>query len=325
MSPTVPPEHPRPEHPRPEYPPARHVLRDLDFEVEVVGPQRQVARYTPGPSGAVELGGVLTVVDLLAGSVCLRSVAPDWMATSTLMFHLTDEDLAAEPMILTADPLRVGRKVVTVAVAAADAETGTPLGEGVATFARLPRRDSNLSLADGAGAAVAGTSALGTSEGGSPVGGRSDRVSEGGDSIGGSGQRFSFPGAGTAVGAGGSFARSVGCSVLDASSGVIDTPVTGYVRNSFGAMNGGVVAGLVEVAAVEVVAHTRGSAARAHGVTIHYLAQGRSGPVRTCASVLRDGGSAGSTVRVEVVDTGAEGGERLMAVAYVSVVPVASG
>lgn len=276
-----------------EYPPAPHVLRDLDFEVEIVGPGRQIARYSPGPSGRVELGGVLTVVDLVAGSVCLRSVAPDWMATSTLMFHLTDEDLVVEELMLTADAARVGRNVVTVEVHARSVASGALIGEGIATFARLPRRESNLPV----------------------VGGPDGR---------GHVDRFSFSGDGRDIGAGGSFADAVGCSVVDASTGATETPVTEYVRNSFGAVNGGVVAGLVEVAAREVVGAPRGSP-HICGVTIHYFSQGRIGPVRTSASLLRGGRGAGSTVRVEVVDAGAEGGERLMAVAHVGVLPVAAG
>jgi acyl-coenzyme A thioesterase PaaI-like protein len=83
-----------------------------------------------------------------------------------------------------------------------------------------------------------------------------------------------------------------------------------YVRNSFGALNGGVLAGLAEAAAIG----TEPGVARQ--VTVHYLRQAVAGPVVARRRELgRTGGLTAS--RVEVVDAGA--GERQCAVATILV------
>jgi acyl-coenzyme A thioesterase PaaI-like protein len=271
----------------PTYPPARHVLRDLDFEVERLAEDHHRARFRPCGGGATELGGVLTVVDLLAGAVCLGAVAPDWMATSALTFHLT-EPLPPGVIVLSARIARAGRTTVAVEVDARPAPAGPSLGEGMVTFSRLVRREQNRSL---------------------PLGGTEPAST------------FSFPSdGGAAIGAGGTLVRAIGCTVIEAAGGVTETPVDDYVRNSFGAMNGGVVATLIENAAL---AHARrgGSRPQVTDMVVHYLSQGRHGPVRTEVSALR----AGASLRVEVVDSGRPDGDRLMAIAHVGIGAAASG
>lgn len=268
------------------YPPPRHVLRDLDFEVETLAAGRHRASYDPGPGRRVELGGVLTVVDLLAGTVCIDAVAPDWMATSGLAFHLAGP-LPVAPLQLDAVLLRSGRNTVTIEVRAVAAATGELLGDGVVTFARIRRPDAPT-------------------------------IDRGADGAG----RFSFPSSdGTRVGTDGSLRASVGCRVLDAAAGVTEAPLVDHVRNSFGAMNGGVVAALAEASALAVAGSDRpeGTVHEVSDLVLHYLAQGRTGPVRTSATALHRGwaGEAGSsTVRVEVVDAG-DPAAPLMAIAHV--------
>lgn len=260
------------------YPPAEHVLRDLDFDAVVAGAAHHRATYRPAGDGPTSLGGLLTVVDVLAGTVCMRAISPDWMATSGLTFHLCDA-LPAGPLEVDARLLRAGRTTVTLEILVAGPGE-QPVGEGVVTFARLARRDTNLFLEDTEDAAV--------------------------------GTRIEFPtDRARPVGRGHTLLDAVRCEVVDADGGVTRTPMTPYVRNSFGAMNGGVVASLVEAAALASMPD-----GRVQDLAIHYLAQGKVGPIDTRVRVLRRD-AAQRSVRVEVLDTGEE--ERTMAVAHVGV------
>jgi len=102
----------------------------------------------------------------------------------------------------------------------------------------------------------------------------------------------------------------IGVGVLDGARGLVEAELDDYVRNSFGALNGGVIATLAEVSAATAAGVAQGAPAVTRQLTIHYLAQGRAGPVRARADVL---GTADGTsmCRVEVIDAGA--GDRLMA------------
>ena len=260
------------------YPPPEHVLRDLDFDAVVAGEAHHRATYRPGGEGPTALGGLLTVIDVLAGTVCMRAIAPDWMATSGLTFHLCGT-LPTGSLEIDAHLLRAGRTTVTIEVLV-EGPAGRPVGEGVVTFARLVRRDTNLFLDDADDAVV--------------------------------GARIEFPAdRARPVGRGRSLLDAIGCEVVDADRGLTRTAMSPYVRNSFGAMNGGVVASLVEAAAL---AGTRGAAVR--DVAIHYLTQGKVGPIETRVRPLRRE-TGHHSVRVEVVDAGAAG--RRMAVAHVGV------
>jgi acyl-coenzyme A thioesterase PaaI-like protein len=261
------------------YPPEDHLLRDLDFQVTVESSDRCVARLGAGGPGAGGLGRMLAVADLLAGTVCLDAVAPDWMATSVLAFHLAGP-VPHGPAELAATLLRAGRTTIAVEVRACTT-AGQLVGEGVVSFTRL----------------AGGT--------GRPTFLAGDRAP---------GRSFSFPAAGAART--GSLAAAIGCEVLDPATGHTETPVTGYVRNSFGAVNGGVVAA---VAVESAGACLRGWAPDlvVQDIVIHYLAQGRVGPVATSARVVRagDDGAASCAVRVDLID---EGADRPMAIAHLT-------
>ena len=100
--------------------------------------------------------------------------------------------------------------------------------------------------------------------------------------------------------------------VLDRGGASVD--IEPYVRNSFGALNGGVLAGLAEAAAVGA----EGGVARQ--ITVHYLRQATAGPA---VARTRQLGGVGDLVasRVEVLDAGAD--DRCCAVATVLVEPPA--
>ena len=265
----------------PVYPPARHLLRDLPVSYEHVDPTSARAHLGASPwfaaDGQVAVGVLLTAIDVLCGSVVGRVVAPDWMATSSLTVHLLAPVVLTAPTheaTITARVIRDGRSTVVVDVTVESA-AGERVAVGTASFARLPRRESSVDLSS------------------FPVtfGERSgfDR---------GSPERV------------GSFVEAV--AMTSHGDGVVELSVHEYVQNSFGAVNGGVLALLVEQAALGV--SPPGSVTT--DVEIHFLRQARRGPVVARADVLRSGVD-GPLVRVELEDTGLEPGTGPAAVAIV--------
>ena len=264
------------------YPPDDHVLRDLPFEMEETGPRSAVShlRLTPNHChhGRVDPATLLVLTDVLGGFLVGRVIAPDWMATAQLALHMFEHPGVGE-LRIGATVVRAGRSTVVVS---ADIAVGParPAGHGVSgagsdgprrvgaaelTFVRLPRRDTTLDL---------------------PTDGPS------------AGRRLSLavPGSGLTA----PLRRSIG---VDEPGGSVGLEVTPYVRNSFGAVNGGVVAALAAAAAEGAAAERTGVPVRVADVAVTYLAQARVGPVEASASVLRVDGPV-ALVRVEVRDPG---------------------
>jgi acyl-coenzyme A thioesterase PaaI-like protein len=263
------------------YPPAHHALSDLPVEVEVLSDTTQLAQLDPGPWS---VGALATVADVLGGSLCAAVVAPDWMATSSLTLRLHPPPPGALEM--HAEVLRAGRSTVTIEVRILTAPAGEPVGAVTLAFARLQRRDDNLDLS-----------------------GRSVEP--------GARMRFGAEGDG---GGSGRFDAALGQRVVDAAQGRTETLLAPYVRNSFGALNGGIAAALAAGAAV-VAAGVSPDAV--DEVSVHHLGQGRVGPIGTVAAVEL-GGEHRAVLRVELRDLGAEGevgaaAGRLVAVAHVGV------
>ena len=277
----------RPAHSLPSvYPPDDHVLRDLPFEMEETGPRSAVShlRLTPNHcrEGRVDPATLLVLTDVLGGFLVGRVIAPDWMATAQLALHMFEPPGVGD-LRIGATVVRSGRSTVVVSAdididiavgpagpdghAAPGAGSNGPRRAGAAelTFVRLPRRDTTLDL---------------------PTDGPS------------AGRRLSLavPGSGLTS----PLRRSIG---VDESRGSVALEVTPYVRNSFGAVNGGVVAALAAVAAEGAAAERTGVPVRVADVVVTYLAQARVGPVEASASVLRVDGPV-ALVRVEVRDLG---------------------
>jgi acyl-coenzyme A thioesterase PaaI-like protein len=276
------------------YPPASHVLRDLPFDLEAVSDRRSRARLTLDPSvavaGSVAPGPLMTVIDVLAGSLVGRVLAPDWMATAELSLHLGRPSAAGrvvETVRVDATVVREGRTTVVVDVAVGDDEhPDVTIGEAMLTFVRLPRRDSNLDLSA------------------APVT---------------FGQRHAFDRLEAAPVP--RFAEAIGAARTTA-PGRLELAITPYVRNSFGATNGGIVASLAQLAAVDAAPARWGTGARTTDVVAHYLSQGKVGPLSTTAREIRSGDDE-ALLRVEVCDTGQErdGGPAVVLVAHVRCVP----
>jgi acyl-coenzyme A thioesterase PaaI-like protein len=282
------------------YPPADHLLRRLAIELETVDESR--ARAHLPRSGPVMLdrrwapGAIAVAVDVLAGSLVGRVLAPDWMATAELALHLTGAAFApatGDTLVADARVVRAGRTTVVVdAVVRAGGEAldelGDVLGEVVLTFVRLPRRDSNLDI-----------SAF-------PVR---------------PGERNSFALPGWAPAAAGPSLDDL-LAPTARPDGSIEVEVVPALRNSFGAVNGGVVATVAELTARRAA----GPSAVLTDLVVHYVGQGRSGPlVATATELHRPGNRAW---RVEVVDAGARdasGAARPVVVAHVVTSDLATG
>ena len=97
---------------------------------------------------------------------------------------------------------------------------------------------------------------------------------------------------------------ALGLRTVDAAGGVVELVPTDYVENSLGAVQGGVVACIVERAAELALSHAAGRPLAPVGLHLSYLALAREGPIRASAAVLGVSPTWGSA-RVELVDEGA--------------------
>ena len=115
---------------------------------------------------------------------------------------------------------------------------------------------------------------------------------------------------------------ALGISVTDRRAGAVSIPVDEYLHNSVGAVQGGVMALLGEVAGAAALGGSGpGPEPVVRDLRLAYLALGRNGPIVSRSSVLRapDGSDGGSAV-VELLDAGA--GNRLTTVIQVGAAPV---
>jgi acyl-coenzyme A thioesterase PaaI-like protein len=271
------------------YPPAHHFLRDLAIAMAPLDDGRWVATAPVDEplrnrAGAAELGVLTAVVDIGASRVALVAAHPDWTATSNLELSATGWVLG-QSVVLVGHLLRAGSRTVVVGYEvydgagldgtdplAAVASGGddsfghlTRAATGRIAFARIPRAASAAAALLDDSAPPGPTPAL-------------TRVDD----------RPTTP-----------LLDRVGVRVVDAPGGVVEVDASEYIRNSFGAINGGVL-GMVAQAAAET---TRPElvATDAH---IHYLSQAKTGPLHTTCDVLRTG-SEHAVVTVEMRDLGA--------------------
>ena len=254
-----------------QYPPAQHILRDLRLTVEhrATGGSTGWLPVTPhicNPSGAPRAGVLAVLVDVVGGGLAAIAARPDWIATADLSLHLT-------PFTATGDieahghVLRQGRTTVVIEVALRDG-TGRSLGLATMSFAVLPRRAENLSVdqADGVLRMTMATAASGLV---------------------------------------GPFHERAHLTVIDADDGAIELPLTDYVVNSMGAIQGGIVAAAASAAAEAALTNACGGPSETIDLQITYLALAKVGPIRTQTTVLTASPEFG-TAHVEIVDTGAD-------------------
>jgi acyl-coenzyme A thioesterase PaaI-like protein len=251
------------------YPPDRHVLRDLRLWVEtgpgpVVRGDVAIVDELRTGSGLPHPGALALVVDVLGGGLAAVAASPDWIATADLTLHLLPVE--ADDVVARGRVLRRGRTTVVLEV---DLATGAGDALGLATlgFAVLPRRDDNPVIAP-----------------------------EDEDFV----RRVTLARPDSAMP--GPFERAAGITRTDGHTATC--VVSDYVRNSLGALQGGVMAATALAAADEALAGDGGEAAVVD-LQVQYLALGRVGPVVAHASPVADG----DALRAEVVvaDRGRDG------------------
>lgn len=265
------------------YPPQRHILRDLLISLEFHGKRQCTVRAPAVPEictdrGGVQVGVLATLVDILGGALALRVIYPDWIATADLSIY-TNGRAASGTIVASGRVIRAGRTTIAIEVdileeASGSAQPMTSIGSAMMSFARLPRRKNTIKLEDASAGAVA----------------------------------YAVEKSGLSQ----SLLDEVGIRVLDDVAGVVELKVSDYVRNSFDALHGGVVALLADVSGQHSARAATGKPLITRDLAIHYLSQGKIGPFRTKAKVVRTTSDTALT-RVEVVDTGAR--DLVMAVA----------
>jgi acyl-coenzyme A thioesterase PaaI-like protein len=251
------------------------VLRDLALEIESRPDDSATGwlRVTPqlaDAGGTLDPGALAILVDVLGGGLSIRAVLPDWAATADLALQLLGTEVApGDTVRADASVVRRGRTTLVTEVDLRRTSDDTTLGWGSMTFSVLPRRADTLdwNRDDGPGQVT--------------------RTSFGAD-----GPHPTRP-----------LVDAVGATVTE--RGVVVLPYTEYVRNSFGAVQGGVVAMLGAIAGRSAL-----GGARVLDLHVAYLAQARTGPLVARADVV---GPGAATARI--VDTGA--GDRLTTVVHV--------
>jgi uncharacterized protein (TIGR00369 family) len=258
------------------------VLRDLRLWIERGEPgTRTGLEVVPGllgPTGEPRLGVVATLADVAGGELAVRSARPGWVATSDLVLHRL-RGLRGGHLEARPELVRRTRSTIVLEVTVGDGATA-PVALATMTFAVLPAREGQRRMGVGADAP------------------RTD---------------FALPGSGLD----GSLIERIGARCLDATAGRFELALDPYVGNSLGALQGGVAALLVDLAAEAAGGAALGSPCLARDMALNYLALAREGPVRTGAAVLR-ADAAAALVRAEVCD-GAGGRTALATVAVVRV------
>ncbi|HEV7523383.1 MAG TPA: PaaI family thioesterase [Acidimicrobiia bacterium] len=254
------------------YPPDNHLLRDLRFSFEHDHEGLRSRAWMPvvpelcTDLGHARAGALATLVDVIGGGLAASAAAPGWIATADLTLHLVRAARPGSVVEARGEVLRAGRTTVVIEVGLVD-EHDAPIGLATMSFAVLPRRDTNPEVATIRQSAS--TMALPES-------------------------RLQRP-----------LLEELGVQVRDAARGEIDVPVVEWALNSMGAMQGGVVATVAEVAAETALRAAANEPLVVNDLYVTYLGFGKVGPVRSVVEVLATGTGHGSA-RVELVDAGAE-------------------
>src|SRR4051812_29327762 len=198
------------------YPPADHLLRDLRFTFEHDADGSRSRAWMPivpelcTDLGHARAGALATLVDVIGGGLAANAAAPGWIATADLTLHLVGAAPPGSTVEARANVLRAGRTTVVIDVALFD-ERERDIGVATMSFAVLPRRDINPQVST---------------------------MRESSSTMALPDSRLRRP-----------LLDELGVDVRDAGRGVIEVPVLEWCLNSMGAMQGGVVATVAEVAA----------------------------------------------------------------------------
>jgi uncharacterized protein (TIGR00369 family) len=267
------------------YPPAHHMLRDLQVSLALLedGPSIITAPVVPElctDRGGMQVGVIATLLDILGGALSIRTVHPDWAATADLTVHTTGRAVT-EKVSAVASLIRAGSTMVVIEMdirAAKQDASGdwTSIGCGLISFSRLPRREDTIKIEFGAEETNA--------------------------------YQFAIKGSGLKR----PYLEEIGARILDEAGGVVELVMSDYVRNSFGALQGGILAILADVSGQHAARSVTGRPMVTSDLEIHYLSQGKIGPFKTGARVVRVTHET-VLIRIEIRDGGA--GDRILGVA----------
>jgi acyl-coenzyme A thioesterase PaaI-like protein len=256
------------------------MLRRLGIEVDAprrgrggltLAARMPVAADLCDEAGAVRAGIVATLVDVVGGALSVRTAAPDWAVTADLSVRLLAHRF---PLVDgEAGVLEARGSVVRAGRRSVVLDVDLdPVAHATMSFAVMARSAVNrFTVTDDAEAR---------------------------------GAHFAWPAGVPTV----PYFEHVGLTARD---GVVTAPLADDVGNSFGALQGGMVATLADAAAALA------GGGRTVALDAYYLGLGRIGPFRAAGTRLGPG-----AVRVEVRDTGAD--DRLMTVALAGVEPAAA-
>jgi acyl-coenzyme A thioesterase PaaI-like protein len=274
------------------YPPPDHYLSDLGarpvFDAEASRVALDVTPELCAPGGGVLLGVLATVIDMAAGGLSRRQADPDWVATSDIAIDLA-APIPPGPCRIDCRLARRGRALVTLEIdlsAGIEGSDDCARRHGLATaaFAVLP----NPGRDQGSGARGDGRDL-----------GAGDEVSR--DTANTRGPIAHTPSARAPL----PLHERLRVRVVDPARGAIEASLDDYVRNTFGALQGGVVAVLGEAAMLAA------SGRPLSALAVRYRSLGRTGPFHT--EVERLPGTLGEVLRTTLRDRGA--GDAVVAVA----------
>ncbi len=245
---------------RPSYPPATHVLRDLGMVIDRQTRERTVVTVP----NFRDLAVLSIVIDVAGAGIALSAIEPDWIATVDMSVQSVAAP-DADHLSVVVTPVRIGSRLVVVRADVHDGdETAPKAAVGFLTFTRIP-----------------GTATAAEKPDFSP--GRSEMEP-------------------SAAGPPARLLDRLGYERLehdrDQSGGRLSMTVHDYVRNSFGAPNGGVMAHFLASGARQWA----GDGVDVSDIHVRYLAQANTGPIVTALDVLRNN-QHGATVIVEARDT----------------------
>jgi uncharacterized protein (TIGR00369 family) len=259
------------------YPGSRQILRYLRLEQEYLadgGVRVRVPVLSDllDAAGAMRLGALAPACDLAAGALSNREVAPDWVATLDFKLHLAQPATSGH-VDAEGHVLRAGRNTVLSEMVLTD-PAGAVVGRSYVTFSRLPRREGQQDAGR-----VERPARLSLAE--------PDR------------EEPRVP-----------LDEYLGLRFADDHAG-FDLDHHPRIYNSFGSVQGGAMAALLERAATLAGERAWGAPARAVDLHFSYTAQARNGPFRVRADPIRTDATS-ITSRVQLVDEGL--GDRLAAV-----------
>jgi uncharacterized protein (TIGR00369 family) len=286
------------------FPPAEHILRHLDLEVEV-RPDATASAWLPvsphllAANGGVHAGVLAILVDIVGGAIATRVLYPDRTATADLQLQLLRPTTGPE-VEARVSVLRKGRTMLVLEVVLLDAPGGRIPGDGppnawaTMTYAVLPRTDAPPLM--------------------QPLPSQAERTR-----IGPASTRIGPASLAQPV------LEAIGVEMGDPGSARVALPLSDYVSNTFGALQGGVMALLGAAAGSSAIdcalGLERGSASTVD-LQVAYLAMGRVGPIVSLpeSPMIEDTsethGTRGTVLRL--IDSGADG--RVVAMVQVAAV-----